>query len=171
MDGQQNLFDAVRRTITFSPAGPERTTVHAERSDRGPLVRPRGWHLPEKRTSSSTAERPGALVDFGLFFFHNAKALRAARARSSTCRRWRAISEARLWNDVFNHAQDGARDPAWHDQAHVCIETLRRVRDGRDPLRAARALRRASTAGALGLHLLVHQARAGARSLPRIVRR
>jgi malate synthase len=74
IEGQTNLIDAVRRTITFDD--PE-TGRHDRLNDRVAvlLLRPRGWHLPEKHLLIDGAPMSGALFDFGLFFFHNATEL------------------------------------------------------------------------------------------------
>ncbi len=90
LDGQLNLRDAVNGTIGYvSPEGKryepgQRTAVL--------MVRPRGWHLDEKHFLVDGRPISGSLFDFGLFFFHNAKALMAkgTAVRISICRRWRA---------------------------------------------------------------------------------
>src|SRR5471032_1210524 len=75
--GQANLMDAVRRTITY--ANPDTGKQYALNAKTATLmVRPRGYHLPEKHFVVDGRPAPGMLVDFGLFFFHNVQALRAA---------------------------------------------------------------------------------------------
>ena len=76
VEGQANLIDAVRRQITFDD--PETGRHYALNGKTAVLfVRPRGWHLPEKHVLVDGEPMSGALFDFGLFFFHNAKELLA----------------------------------------------------------------------------------------------
>jgi malate synthase len=76
IEGQANLIDAVRRQITFDD--PESGRHYALDGKTAVLfVRPRGWHLPEKHVIVDGEPMSGALFDFGLFFFHNAKELLA----------------------------------------------------------------------------------------------
>jgi malate synthase len=127
IEGQQNLFDAVRRTITFDGGG-----KHYELKDETAVlfVRPRGWHLPEKHfevaNEDGTAEAaPGALFDFGLFFFHNAKEQIARGAGPFFyLPKMESHLEARLWNDVFVHAQKALGIPNGTIKATCLIETL-----------------------------------------------
>src|SRR5437879_5801638 len=107
VEGQANLRDAVRRTIVYvSPEGkeyrlkPEVATL---------LVRPRGWHLPERHIRIDREPASASLVDFGLFFFHNAKDL-VARGTGPYfyLPKMESHLEARLWNDVFAFAEDAA---------------------------------------------------------------
>jgi len=129
LDGQVNLYDAIRRTISFeAPAGPgsgggkkyalnEKTAIL--------FVRPRGWHLPEKHLLVDGEISPGALVDFGLYFFHNAKELVARGAGPFFyLPKMESHLEARLWNDVFVHAQEKLGLPKGTIKATVLIETL-----------------------------------------------
>ena len=92
----------------------------------------------------------GALVDFGLYAFHNARTLLERGAGPYFyLPKMEHHLEARLWNDVFSFTEDGLGLPRGHDPRHRADrDAPRRVRDGRDPLRAARALRRASTPAA-----------------------
>ncbi len=86
----------------------------------------------------------GSLFDFGLYFFHNAKA-RLAKGSGTYfyLPKMESHLEARLWNDVFVLAQKELGVPHGHDQGHRADrDDPGRVRDGRDPLRAARALGR-----------------------------
>ena len=128
MDGQQNLFDAVRRTITFSqPGGPGEKDKQYALNDRTAIlfVRPRGWHLPEKHFLVDGEIAPGALVDFGLFFFHNAKEQIARGAGPFFyLPKMESHLEARLWNDIFNHAQDKLGIPRGTIKGTCLIETL-----------------------------------------------
>jgi malate synthase len=122
VEGQKNLFDAVRRTITFESAG-----KHYALKDKTAVlfVRPRGWHLPEKHVLVDGEIAPGALVDFGLFFFHNAQELVARGAGPFFyLPKMESHLEARLWNDVFSRAQEKLSLPRGTIKATVLIETL-----------------------------------------------
>jgi malate synthase A len=122
VEGQKNLFDAVRRTITFE-AGEKKY----ELKDRTAVlfVRPRGWHLPEKHVLVDGEIAPGALVDFALYFFHNARELvRRGAGPFFYLPKLESHLEARLWNDVFLHAQGALGIPTGTIKATVLIETL-----------------------------------------------
>jgi malate synthase A len=120
--GHQNLMDAVRRTITFEQADKkyalkEKTAVL--------MVRPRGLHLPESHLLVDDIVIPGALLDFGLYFFHNCKALmERGTAPYFYLPKLESHLEARLWNDVFVHAQRTLGVPNGTIRATVLIETL-----------------------------------------------
>jgi malate synthase len=122
LSGQRNLVDAVRRTITFESgdkkyALAERTAVL--------MVRPRGWHLPEKHLAVDGEAAPAALVDFGLFFFHNAKELLArGTGPYFYLPKMESHLEARLWNGVFLRAEHALSIPRGTIKATVLIETL-----------------------------------------------
>lgn len=123
LDGQVNLRDAVRRTIRFdSPEG-----KHYALADRTAVlfVRPRGWHLPEKHLAVDGQPMSGSLFDFGLFFWHNA-AEQVARGTAPYfyLPKMQSHLEARLWNDVFVHAQDALGLPRGTVRATVLIETI-----------------------------------------------
>src|SRR4051812_44256519 len=133
VDGQHNLFDAVRRTISFERApdpsahaagGPAKTYTLDDKTAIL-FVRPRGWHLPERHVRVDGEESPGSLVDFGLFFFHNAKELVARGAGPFFyLPKLENHLEARLWNDVFVRAQEKIGVPRGTIKATVLIETL-----------------------------------------------
>jgi malate synthase len=121
-EGQQNLFDAIRRTITFDSGG-----KHYELKEQTAVlfVRPRGWHLPEKHFVVDGDVSPAALFDFGLFFFHNAKEQVARGAGPFFyLPKLESHLEARLWNDVFVHAQEALGVPNGTIKATCLIETL-----------------------------------------------
>jgi malate synthase len=122
VQGQRNLYDAVRRTITFEAGGKK-----YELKDRTAtlFVRPRGWHLYEKHARIDGQPVPGALWDFGLFFFHNAKEL-IARGTGPYfyLPKMESHLEARLWNEVFVHAQDALGVKRGAIKATCLIETL-----------------------------------------------
>jgi malate synthase len=124
IEGQLNLYDAVRRTITFDD--PE-TGRHYALNDRTAVlfVRPRGWHLPEKHVLVDGAPMSGALFDFALFFFHNAKEL-VARGTGPYFYLPKIENhlEARLWNDVFVAAQAALGLARGTIRATALIETV-----------------------------------------------
>ena len=107
------------------------------------LVRPRGWHLPEKHVLVDGEPISASLFDFGLYFFHNAQELLARGSGPYFyLPKLESHLEARLWNDVFNAAQDALGIAARHDPRHRADrDDPGRLRDGRDPLRAARPRR------------------------------
>jgi malate synthase len=123
VDGQRNLFDAVRRTISFQNPDGREYALNAETATL--LVRPRGWHLDERHVTIDGESVSGGLFDFGLFFFHNAQEL---IDRSSGpyfyLPKLQSHREARLWNDVFTYAQDALGIPRGTVRATVLIETL-----------------------------------------------
>jgi malate synthase len=122
IDGQVNLRDAVRRSITLEQNGKsyklnDKTAVL--------LPRPRGWHLEEKHLLVDGAPMSGSLFDFGLFFFHNAKELIARGSGPYFyLPKMESHLEARLWNDVFNYAQDKLEIPRGSIRATALIETV-----------------------------------------------
>lgn len=124
VDGQINLYDAVRREITYVDE------ARGKRYELGDdvatlLVRPRGWHLVEKHMVVDGAPVPAGLFDFGLYFFHNAKALLASGSGPYFyLPKLQSHLEARLWNDVFVHAQETLGVPRGSIKATVLIETL-----------------------------------------------
>jgi malate synthase len=124
IEGQTNLSDAVRRTITFDD--PE-TGRHYSLNDKTAvlLMRPRGWHLPEKHVVVDDQAMSGALFDFALFFFHNAKELLARGSGPYFyLPKIESHLEARLWNEVFVHAQAKLGLPKGAIRATVLIETI-----------------------------------------------
>jgi malate synthase len=107
LDGHVNLRDAVRRSISFT--SPEGKAYKLNDKTATLLVRPRGWHLPEKHVFLGGKPVSGSLFDFGLYFFHNARELLAEdRVRISTCRRWKAISRP-----GYGTTCSSARRPRW----------------------------------------------------------
>jgi malate synthase len=123
VQGQINLRDAVAGTISYqSPEGKqyslaEKTAVL--------MVRPRGWHLIEKHVTCAGKPVSGSLFDFGLYFFHNAKALLAkGTGPYFYLPKLQSHLEARLWNDVFVFAQDYVGVPQGSIRATVLIETI-----------------------------------------------
>ncbi len=122
--GQKNLWDAVRREIAYEAPETGRRYELAEKIATL-MVRPRGWHLPEKHLEVAGEPIPGSLFDFGLFFFHNAREL--VRRQSGPyfyLPKMESHLEARLWNDVFAHAERLLELPAGTVRATCLIETL-----------------------------------------------
>ncbi len=123
VQGQLNLIDAVRRTLTFT--SPEGKEYRLNKKIATLLVRPRGWHLPEKHALIEGQPISGSLFDFGLFFFHNVRALLERQTGPYFyLPKLESHLEARLWNDVFNFAQDALSIPRGTVRATVLVETL-----------------------------------------------
>src|SRR5205823_9244834 len=124
IEGQANLSDAVRRTIAFDD--PQTGRHYSLNGNTAVLfVRPRGWHLPEKHVLVDGEPMSGALFDFALFFFHNAKELLARGTRPYFyLPKLESHLEARLWNSVFLHAQARLGLPKGTIRATVLIETI-----------------------------------------------
>jgi malate synthase len=123
VSGQLNLRDAVDRSITYEGSDGR----HYELADAPAtlLVRPRGWHLPERHLLIDSEPISGSLFDFGLFFFHCAETLLASGSGPYLyLPKLESHLEARLWNDVFCFAQDAAGIERGTIKATVLIETL-----------------------------------------------
>jgi malate synthase len=124
IEGHLNLRDAVRRTITYT----DPTTSKAYKLNPTIavlLVRPRGWHLPEKHVIVDGKPMSGSLFDFGLFFWHNAKEqLARGTGPYFYLPKLESHLEARLWNDVFLHAQESLGLKRGTIKATVLIETI-----------------------------------------------
>ena len=122
LEGQLNLRDAVRRTISF-----EQGSKHYELHEKTAvlIVRPRGWHLDEKHVTVDGQPVSGAIVDFALYFFHNAKEL-IARGTGPYfyLPKMESHLEARLWNDIFVAAQAQLGIPRGTVRATALIETV-----------------------------------------------
>lgn len=125
IDAQLTLFDTARGTLSYaSPEGKE----YRLRED-APLavvvVRPRGWHMTERHIEVDGVLAVGALVDFGLHFFHNAKVLHASgQGPFYYLPKMEGRLEARLWNDVFTFAQQELGIPHGAIRATMLIETI-----------------------------------------------
>jgi malate synthase len=123
LDGQVNLIDAVRRTITYD--SPEGKHYALGASPATLMVRPRGWHLVEKHVRVDGRPVSGALFDFGLYFYHNAvELLRRGTGPYFYLPKLESHLEARLWNDVFVTAQEHLGVPRGTIRATVLIETI-----------------------------------------------
>ena len=122
VDGQINLYDAIRRQIDFTDEKGKRYEVGAVTPTV--LVRPRGWHLDEKHLRLDDQPVPGAFVDFGLYFFHNAQTLIANGAGPYFyLPKMESHLEARLWNDVFSYAEERLEISYGSIRATCLIET------------------------------------------------
>lgn len=123
VQGQINLYDAVRRTIEYT--SPEGKEYRLNEQTAVLCVRPRGWHLPEKHIYIDGEPAPGALVDFGLYFYHNAHELiRRGTGPYFYLPKLESHLEARLWNDVFVYAQEQLGIPRGTIRATVLIENI-----------------------------------------------
>jgi malate synthase len=123
VEGQLNLRDAIAGTLAFtSPEGRRYAVGEGELPTI--VVRPRGWHLSEKHLLVDGQRMSGSLVDFGLYFFHNARAqLGRGSGPYFYLPKLESHLEARLWNDVFVRAQERLGIPRGTIRATVLIET------------------------------------------------
>jgi malate synthase len=123
IEGQVNLVDALERTISFE--NPDGRTYRLNEQTATLLVRPRGWHLPEKHVLVDGSPIAGGLFDFGLYFFHNARRLlERGSAPYFYLPKLESHREARLWNDVFVFAQDALGVPRGSIKATVLLEVV-----------------------------------------------
>src|SRR5690242_2524067 len=123
VEGHVNLIDAIEGTITYDSSEGKHYELDDEVATL--LVRPRGWHLPEKHLRVDGETVAGAFMDFGLYVFHNAqRLLDKGKAPYFYLPKMEHHLEARLWNDVFVWAQDALGVPQGSVRATVLIETL-----------------------------------------------
>ncbi|WP_104087348.1 malate synthase A [Arthrobacter sp. GMC3] len=123
--GQLNLIDALERRIDFISAEGKEYRLAPQEELPTIVVRPRGWHLPEKHLLINGKPMAGGIVDFGLFFFHNAQRLIAqGKGPYFYLPKIENHLEARLWNDIFIQAQDLLGIPQGTIRATVLIETI-----------------------------------------------
>ncbi len=123
VSGQESLFGAVRRTLTFQ--SPEGKQYKLNDTPAVLFVRPRGWHLEEAHARVDGRPMSGGLFDFGVFFFNNAREQLARGAGPFFyLPKIESHLEARLWNDVFVFAQTTLGIPLGTIKATVLIETL-----------------------------------------------
>ena len=122
IDGQINIRDAVRRTITLDQSGKHYKLNH---KTAVLIPRPRGWHLNEKHMTVDGKPVSGAIFDFTLLFFHNAKELlKRGSGPYYYLPKMESHLEARLWNDIFTVAQKELGVPYGSIRATVLIETV-----------------------------------------------
>lgn len=124
--GQLNLIDAYTRSIDFTdPVSGKSYALKPAEELATVVTRPRGWHLDERHLQLDGTPVPGALVDFGLYFFHNAQRLiDLGKGPYFYLPKTESYLEARLWNDIFVFAQDYAGIPRGTVRATVLIETI-----------------------------------------------
>jgi malate synthase len=124
IEGQVNLADAVRRTITYKDPGSGKDYKLNEKT-AVLLVRPRGWHLNERHMLVDGQPVSGSIFDFALYFFHNAKELvKRGSGPYFYLPKMESHLEARLWNDIFTYAQKALSVPHGTIRATVLIETI-----------------------------------------------
>ncbi|HLG89884.1 MAG TPA: malate synthase A [Alphaproteobacteria bacterium] len=124
IEGQINVRDAVRRTITYQdPASGKHYALNPQIAVL--KVRPRGWHLEERHVSVDGQPMSGSLFDFGLYVFHNAKELLArGTGPYFYLPKMESHLEARLWNEVFIHSEQTLGIPHGSIKGTVLIETI-----------------------------------------------
>ncbi|WUT00153.1 malate synthase A [Streptomyces sp. NBC_00708] len=124
--GQLNLMDAYNRSIDFTDPRSGKSYALKPADELATVVtRPRGWHLDERHLRLDGTPVPGALVDFGLYFFHNAQRLiDLGKGPYFYLPKTESHLEARLWNDIFVFAQDELGIPQGTVRATVLIETI-----------------------------------------------
>ncbi|RMF59229.1 MAG: malate synthase A, partial [Calditrichaeota bacterium] len=121
--GHINLQDAVDRTIAFTSEDGKEYRLNDDVAVL--LVRPRGWHLFDKHILVDGNPISASILDFGLYFFHNArKLLERGSGPYFYLPKLESHLEARLWNDVFNMAQDLLKIPRGTIKVTVLIETI-----------------------------------------------
>jgi len=122
VEGQLNLRDALDRTIDFT--SPEGKSYALGKELATIVVRPRGWHLPEKHITVDGEPMSGALVDFALYVFHcGQRQIDAGKGPYFYLPKMESHLEARLWNDVFLLAQDRLGIARGTIRATVLVET------------------------------------------------
>lgn len=123
IQGQINLYDAIRHTISFTNENGKEYFLNTEIATL--MVRPRGWHLVDKHILINSEPISAALLDFGLFFFHNAKQLiNNGSGPYFYLPKLENYREARLWDDIFVYAQNYMGIPHGTIKATVLIETI-----------------------------------------------
>lgn len=126
VDGQVNLYDGVRRNLTFETNGKKYAlNLDPKRHIPTLIVRPRGWHLDEKHVLIDGEPVSGGIFDFAIYFYNNAfETLKQGFGPYFYLPKMEHHLEAKLWNDIFNHAQDYIRMPRGTIRGSVLIETL-----------------------------------------------
>ncbi len=125
LQGQINVQDAVRLKLQFQSEEGKEYRLRTDAPLATLVIRPRGWHLEEKNISTGGQCLSGSLVDFGLYFFHNVhERIKRKSAPYFYLPKMESHLEARLWNDVFNFAQDYLNVPRGTIRATCLIETI-----------------------------------------------
>lgn len=123
IEGQINLRDAIRGTIDYT--SPEGKAYRLKEKTAVLIVRPRGWHLDEKHITLDGKAIPGAILDFALYFYHNAKTLlEKGSGPYFYLPKMESHQEARLWNSIFVRAQQALGIPQGTVKATVLVETI-----------------------------------------------
>ncbi len=123
IEGQRNLIDAIERTIEFK--NPDGKTYKLSEQTATLVVRPRGWHLNEKHFTVDGVPIAGAVFDFGLYFFHNARRLlERGTAPYFYLPKLESYQEARLWNEIFQWAEREMNVPKGSIKATVLVEVI-----------------------------------------------
>ena len=123
IEGQMNMRDAIRGTIAFTNEAGKQYRLNDKVATL--IIRPRGWHLPEKHMHVDGQPVSGAIFDFALYFFHNAAELLARGSGPYFyLPKMESHLEARLWNDIFVMAQNECKIPLGTIKATCLIETL-----------------------------------------------
>ena len=124
VSGQVNLYDAIRRQVDFKQ-GEKEYKLRTDRVLPTLICRARGWHLEEKHFTVDGEPISGSLFDFGLYFFHNAfELVKRGYGPYFYLPKMESHLEARLWNDVFNLAQDYIGMSRGTIRGTVLIETI-----------------------------------------------
>ena len=124
INGQVNLYDAIRRQVDFKQ-GEKEYKLRTDRKLPTLIARARGWHLDEKHFTVDGEPISGSLFDFGLYFFNNGfELVKRGAGPYFYLAKMESHLEARLWNDVFNLAQDYVRMPRGTIRGTVLIETI-----------------------------------------------
>ena len=124
INGQVNLYDAIRDQVDFKQ-GEKEYKLRKDRVLPTLIARARGWHLEEKHFTVDGEPMSASLFDFGLYFFHNAHELvKRGTGPYFYLPKMESHLEARLWNDVFNLAQDYISMPRGTIRGTVLIETI-----------------------------------------------
>jgi len=125
VNGQLNLRDAIHREITFTAPNGKGYKLRDDKPLATLLVRPRGWHLEEKHILIDGHPCSASIFDFGVYFFHNAKkSIEIGAGPYFYLPKMESYLEARLWNDIFNTAQDMLNITRGTIRATVLIETI-----------------------------------------------
>lgn len=123
IEGQNNLFEAVRKNLSFKSDEGKEYVLKDKLAVL--MVRPRGWHLPEKHMVFNNEPMSGSLFDFGLYLFHNAKELLKRNSGPYFyLPKMESYREAALWNEVFSFSEKKLGLPQNSIRATVLIETF-----------------------------------------------
>ncbi|KAG0018742.1 hypothetical protein BGZ81_010088 [Podila clonocystis] len=125
ISGQVNMKDAIHQRISYTAPNGKQYNIRKDGKVATLIVRPRGWHLDEKHVLVDGQVVSGSLFDFALYFFHNAKkSVEIGLGPYFYVPKMESHLEARLWNDVFNTAQDYIGIPRGTIRATALIETI-----------------------------------------------